>query len=195
MTLPIFPVSPVWAAISWTDSWAGEIYRYDSGQRQGATPFVRPLAKFSVSALNYNEVKFALLNDFNHQTRGMVDPFLWKFPYGGNNPYGVEAVTQPTSTNLNSGDTFQFVNSAGWAVIPDSAFIFVDETGPGERVNGTDFVMSQDNGVATLLVTPGGAWTASFEYFRKCAFDAPLSQTSNLYQSFAGQMSIEELPP
>jgi hypothetical protein len=195
MTLEIWPISPVWADLDTDGSWGENTAKFDSGLHQGVASYVRPLDSMRVIARNFNEIKQESLDLFYDNIKGQTLPFLFKHPYKGTNPRAAEAITQPTSTNMSSGDGFYFVNDRGYRVIPDSAFLYVDETAVGQKLNGTDFVLSQDNGFATLLVAPTAAWTASHEWFKKVVLTSPMGFQSPMWNRFSTQFTLQEIPP
>ena len=191
MTLPIFPSSPVWADTTRAFNWSEEVFRYDSGVRQGSTPWSRPLYKYSINAKNYNEIKQSSLQSFYNGLFGRTSPFLIKDPY----EFEAEAITQPTSTNMNSGDGFFFINENGWRTIPDSADLYMEDPRSGQLLPSSHFVMSQDNGFCALLVAVSSIWTSSFTYFRKAAFESPMQENSPSWNQFNTTLVIEELIP
>ena len=192
MVLPIFPSSPIWANLSRTPGWAEHVNRYDSGVRQSGTAWVRALYDYSISATNFNEITQSSLHTFVNSLKGRVSPFLFKDPY---DYVASVSVTQPTSTNMGAGSGFYFVDVRSWRFIPDSAFLAVNDAASGSLVNGVDFVMSQDNGWCSLLIPVSSVWTASFQYFRKGAFESTYVERSPIWNIFNATLIIQELLP
>lgn len=191
MTLAIFPTSPIWANISREPMWSEEVFWYDSGVRQASTPWSRPLYRYNVRGQNYNEIKQSSLHSFWNTLFGRVTPFLIKDPYD----HLAGAITQPTSTNQASGDGFFFINENGWRTIPDSADLYLEDPASGQLISTSHFVMSQDNGFCSLLAPVSSVWVASFSYFRKAAFNAPMVESSPIWNSFNTNLVINELLP
>jgi len=190
----IFPVSPIWADMSREPLWRAEVNKFDSGLRQGATIFSRPLYRYILNGKNMNEVKQALLENFwnDADLKGMTSPFLMKDPYA----YLSESVIQATSTDMTSGDGFYFRQVDSWTIIPDSAAIYIEDPRSGEMISTSHYVMSQDNGWCHLLVPVSSHWVSSFEYFRKVAFESTLNLSSPVWNIFSlSGLVIEELLP
>jgi hypothetical protein len=171
--------------------WSGEVHKYDSGLRQGSTPWVRPLYRYSVAAKNYSELKQSSLHLFWNTQKGMITPFLLKDPYD----YTAEAVVQATSTNMDSGDGFFFQEVNSYRMIADSAALYMADPASSQLLPDSHFVMSGDNGYVTVLVPVSSVWTASFEFFRKVAFDAQMAENSPIWNQFSTSLIIQELLP
>jgi len=191
MTLAIFPSSPLWADLTRSPLWAEEVQNYDSGLRQAATAWVRPLYVYGVNVANMNETKQAALNSFWNQQQGKTTPFLIKDPYD----YTATNVTQPTSTDMGVGSGFFFMDANSYRVIPDSSGLRVDASDSSNLTNGIDFVLSQDNGWCSLLKAVGSVWTSSFEFFRKAGFDSQYTELSPVWNIFSTSLVIRELLP
>lgn len=189
--LNIFPTSPMWANMTRLVDWAEEVNHFDSGVRQASTPWSRPLNKYSINAKNFNEIKQSSLYSFVNTQMGMVTPFLFKDPYD----YKANNATQPTSTNMASGSGFYFVDERGYQYIPDSASLYVSDPASGQLLPGSHFVMSQDNGWCTVLVSVSSIWVSSFEFFRKGAFETKYAEASPVWNSFSTSLVIQELLP
>ncbi len=192
--MDVFPTSPIWGNIDrgLNSAWGTEIMRYDTGLRQSLTPRGQPLYVYTIPIKNMGVIKQSSLNNFFHDHHGQGDPFLFKDPYD----FIANSVPQVTSTNMNSGDGFFFIQQNSWLTIPDSAFLYIEDTRSGEMLNGTHFVMSQDNGFISLTLGEAisSLWVSSFQYFRKAAF-ANYTERSILWEQFSGSMVIEELLP
>ena len=188
----IFPNSPVWANIQRVPMWAEEVIWYDSGHRQGSTPWSRPLYKYNIDARNLNEISQASLHSFVNLQKNMVTPFLFKDPYD----YATSAsITQPTTTAMGNGSGFYLVQQNSWRVIPDSAFLAFADGNSGALVAGSHYVASLDNGWIQAKVAVSSVWTASFQYFRKVAFEAEYAERSDIWNNFNTTLSIRELLP
>jgi hypothetical protein len=188
----IFPSSPVWADIIRTPMWNEEVFKYDSGQRQGSTAWARPLYRYEVHAKNYTETKHSSLEAFWNTLKGKTTPFLFKDPYD----YATSAsIVQPTTTAMGNGSGFYLVQQNSWRVIPDSVFLSISDPRSGVLTYSTHYVTSWDTGWVTVKVAVSSLWTSSFQYFRKVAFDDDWSEQSNLWNSFESNLLIQEMIP
>lgn len=189
--MEIFPTSPVWADIQRTVNWAEEVYRYDSGVRQGSTPWERPLYKYDIVGRNFNEVKQESLHVFVNSHKGMVTPFLFKDPYD----YHANGVTLASSSNMGAGSGFYLTNEYGWRVIPDSGNFLIADGTSGNLTVDSHYVASLDNGWIEVQVSVASVWTSSFEFFRKVAFAQQYRERSPIWNSFSTTLVLEEIPP
>lgn len=187
----IFPSSPVWAGIQRLPMWSEETTNYDSGVRQGSTPWVRPLYRYQIGATNYNEITQSSLHAFWNSTKGGTTPFLFKDPYD----YQAGNITQPSSTNMNSGDGFFFINENGWKTLPDSSNLYLSDPASGQLLPSSHFVASLDNGFCTMLVAVSSVVVGSFEYFRKVSFDSQMSEASRVWNNFSTNLVLQEQVP
>lgn len=188
----IFPSSPVWADIEREALWKEEVFHYDSGQRQGSTAWARPLYKYEIKAKNYTEHKQASLDAFWNNLKGRVTPFLFKDPYA----YATSvSITQPTTTAMANGSGFYLVQQNSWRVIPDSAFLAFSDPRSGVLTSGSHYVASLDNGWITTKVAVSSLWTASFQYFRKVAFETAMPERSEIWNNFSTAFTIQEMVP
>lgn len=190
MTLPIFPSSPVWANLQRQPVWNESVQMYDSGKRQGSTPWHRPLYKYNINISNMPETKQSSLHAFWNDLKGRTMPFLFKDPYD----YVANGVAIDT-TSMGVGSGFYFLNANSWAIIPDSGNILVTAGDSGALSNGIDYVLSLDNGWCQIVHAPTSSWVGSFEYFRKVAFDAQYGENSAIWNNFSGSLVIQEMLP
>ena len=192
MTLPIFPSSPVWANLTREPIWSEEVYHYDSGLRQGASPWSQPLMRYTVNAQNFNELKQSSLFTFMNTLKMRSSAFLFKDPYD----YKANGVVQPTSTNMSSGDGFYLMEANSYRILPDSANFLLRDPRSGNLVSTSHYVMSLDNGWVQALVAVSSVWVCSMEFFRKCAFETQYVELSRVWNNFNfGGLVIQEILP
>ena len=188
MTLNIWPLSPAPADLTREPTWNDQSYRYDSGVRQGSTPWVKPLYKYSFSLTNIPRSKQSSLNLFYSRQRGGVTPFLFQDPYDFpvNGKVCVNTGTNPT--------TFYAFDESSFYVIPKSGSLRITSNLSGALTQGSHYILNQDTGVITASMRPSSSdfWTASCEYYRKCFF-TQYSEASNLWDNFSGNVSFEEM--
>ena len=188
MVLPIFPTSPVYADIERERFWNVAISRFDSGKRQGSTAYTKPLMRYKIGLQNMQISKASSLVAFYDSRQGESAPFLFEDPYE-NRINGVPCVRSGTGTR-----SFFVVTSAGFGYIPVSGSLLITSALSGALVQGTHYSFNADTGVFSTHITVATAdtWTASCEYFRKCAFDG-YQEHSNLWQNFVGSISFSEI--
>ena len=109
MTLPIFPI-PMYGGLRRSKRWGENVVRYDSGARQGDTPFLKPLYNYDMNIQNMTEFRQSSLWHFLDEQKGMTNPFLMKDPYD----YRVNSVLAvrsgiPTGSTLFIYDTNSFM--------------------------------------------------------------------------------------
>ncbi len=191
-TMLTWPTSPIWADLNRKPSWNENVNRYDSGLFQGSTNWVRPLHTYRVQGKNAPRETQASLYLFVNSLKGSTTPFRIKDPYD----YQFNAVTQPTSSNMVSGDGFFVINNFGWRSLPDeNAHVFFDPASPSALVESTHYVASYDNAFITLLVPVSSLWTASMDYFRKAHIAERYEERSTLWNNFGISIIIQEIPP
>ena len=186
--LPIWPVSPVPAPMAREVDWGENVNMFDSGARQAGSPYDKPFIRYSWQFANWPYSKQQLFWVHYHACRGTVSPFLFMDPYDYQT--GRQVVV-----NTGSGVTsFMVVNSLGWRVIAASGALVITSVLSGALTSGTHFVLDQDTGIIVASMAPaaGDYWTASANYFKKCAFDKAYSESSQLWQMFGGAMSFKE---
>ncbi len=189
MVLPIFPTSPVPADMNREPIWNEGVQTFDSGARQASSPFVKPLYKYSFGLTNIDRTKQNSLEHFyNFKTRGKTQPFLFSDPYD-NRINGVACVVLGTAVR-----SFFVVTSEGYPYIPVSGTLLVTSALSGALTYGTHYTFNGDTGVFSTALAPSSldTWTASCQYFRKCAFDG-YSMSSKIWNSFNGTVSFAEI--
>lgn len=192
MALNIFPSSPLPAGLTREFDWNDSRMRYDSGARQGLTPYLRPLSNYSVPWKNINEVKQSAIQSFWNLQKAGVTPFLMADPidFRVNSVFVVsgDAVTEPGSLNIFDLSSF---------------FIRVDTTTIGSMTSnksgfvtlGSEYDYDQDTGRLTVMsIDTDDSWHAnSLQYFRKCAFTGTYRETGLMWNQFSLRLSIEEM--
>lgn len=187
MVLPIFPTSPVYADMTRNPFWNAGVQKFDSGARQGSTPYTKPLYQYSINITNMQRTKQQSLHAFWNARKGSVSPFLFEDPYD-NYINGVPCVRSGTGAR-----SFFVVTSDGYGYIPVSGSLLITSALSGALVQGTHYQFNPDTGVfSTFAVATGDTWTASCRYFRKVAFDA-YQEHSNIWQNFNGSVSFSEI--
>jgi hypothetical protein len=188
-TLRIWPVSPVPADLTANPKWNESVQRYDSGARQGSTPYVKPLYTYGVGLQNMPLSKAQSLHAFYNTHRATAFPWLFKDPYRNrvNSTVCVRTGTNPASFYVYTVDSF--------SVIPESGSILITSALSGALTQGSHYILNQDNGivVASLRPTSADYWTASCSYFKKVAFSQEYGETSRLWENFSGRVEFEEL--
>ena len=189
--LNIFPTSPLPAGLTRAPFWNESLNKYDSGARQGITPWLRPLTKYTIPFRNINEVKQSALYSFYNLQKGTVTPFLMKDPidFRVNSVFVVsgDAVSEPASLGMFDLSSF---------------FIRVDTTTIGSMTSnksgfvtlGNEYDYDQDTGNLTVKsIDNDDSWTAaSLQYFRKCAFEQQYRETGIIWNQFSLNLVIEE---
>jgi hypothetical protein len=96
---------------------------------------------------------------------------------------------------MGNGSGFYLFQQNSWRVIPDSAFLSISDTRSGVLNAGSHYVASLDNGWIQTKVAVSSIWTASFQYFRKCVFDAEFAPGSDIWNNFNAGLTIREIIP
>jgi hypothetical protein len=194
MSLPIFPMSPVPAALDRTFSWNENVVMYDSGDSQGDSAYTRPLYQYNMPLTYYNEISqnslWQLFNGSASGRKGMTKPFLMKDPYDFR-VFSVAAV----ASGVTAGTLYLYdVNS--YRVRADTTTIGSLFSSISVYVKlGVNYNYDQDSGVFTII-TKGSAdvWgVRSMEYFRKCRLMSPYKETSAIWNNFNATLTINEV--
>ena len=192
MALNIFPSSPLPAGLTREKFWNENITRYDSGARQGLTPFLRPLYRWSVPWSNINEIKQVVISEFWDTQKGQTTPFLMKDPdtFRINSVLAVNTnfTTLPVSANLY--DTKSYFIRADTTTIGSFTSAL-----SGFVVLGTDYNYDQDTGMLTVhSINSGDFWTvSSAQFFHKCAFASSYKEQMIIWNQFSVRLEIEEI--
>lgn len=192
MALNIFPASPLPAGLDRERFWNENITKYDSGARQGLTPFLRPLLRWSVPWKNINEIKQAAISSFWDLQKGMTTPFLMKDPdtFRINSALAVATneLTNPVSTGL--FDVRSYFIRADTTTIGSMTSAL-----SGFVVLGTDYDYDQDTGMLTVhSINSGDFWTvSSAQFFHKCAFANAYKEKMIIWNQFSVRLEIEEI--
>lgn len=192
MSLPIMVFSPLPAGLDVTKDWGENDTRYDSGEHQADTPFVRPLLIWSIPIKLMTELKEQPLWDFVDSVRGMTRPFLMKDAYR----YQVASVLGVRSGITNAATLFLFDTN--------SYFLRADTTTVGSFFsalsgyvrNGHEYSYDQDSGLLTVNTKAlTDVWgVRSMEYFRKAKFSSQYKENSTLWNIWATNLDVVELP-
>lgn len=192
MAYPIFPYSPLPANLNRTWDWGENNIRYDNGEQQSDSPFIKPLLRWTVPIPLMTEARQPAVKDFQNATKGMTRPFLMKDAYD----YQVASVLGVRSGITDNATLYLFdVNS--YMVRPDTLTISSMFSALSGYVRmGHEYSIEQDTGIV-LITTKDvtDVWgVRSLEYFRKCKFDKPYSETSKLWNIFGATLEVVELP-
>jgi hypothetical protein len=187
----IFPFSPLPAGLERNKNWNVEVQEYDNGDSQGLSAFVKPLYEWSLPMQNYNEIKQSSLWSFWDTQHGAAIPFLIKDAYD-NRVNSVLAVRSGISTGtLYLYDTNSYMIRADTTTI-GSMFSALS----GYVRLGTNYNYDQDSGVLTLTTkATTDTWSArSAQYFKKARFVGDFKERSPIWNIFAGNLNIKEMP-
>lgn len=192
MTLPLFVFSPLPAALSRTPRWNESVMRYDSGERQGQSPYQRPLYDWEVPVKLMTETKQSSLWAFVNGRKGMTTPFLMKDPYDCR-----VASVLAVRSGITNAATLHFYDLNSYSVRPDTLYIGSMTSALSVYVRlGFEYAIDQDTGILTVNTkATNDVWgVRSLEYVRKVAFKSSYKETSPLWNVFTTQFQIEELP-
>jgi hypothetical protein len=171
--------------------WNSNVLRYDSGARQGFTPFKKPLFEWNVPFKNIAETKQNTLSSFADDVRGPTDPFLIKDAYD----YIVNSVVV-VAAGATNGQSFQTFDAKSFSIRIDTLSIAtITSAVSGFVTLGTEFSYDQDLGIITADTIDGAdVWSVrSAEYYRKVAFKNDYSDTSPIWNQFNVGLVIEEI--
>lgn len=192
MSLLIFPFSPLPADLTRTFDWAENETRYDSGEYQTDTNYVRPLIQYDVNVKLMTEVKQTALKSFVNSVKGRTQPFLMKDPYD----FQINS-TLAVQSGVISGSSLYIYDITGFMVRADTTTIgSLFSSLSGYVTLGTQFGYDQDTGILTVNTKAAtDVWgVRSATYFRKAKFIASYAETSQLWNIFSTNMKITELP-
>jgi hypothetical protein len=193
MSLPIFPVSPVPAALDRTYNWNENVVWYDSGDAQGDSAYSRPLYQYNMPLTYYNEItQSSLWYFFNGQggRKGQTKPFLMKDPYD----YKVFSALAVAS-GVSAGTLFLYdVNS--YRIRADTVTIgSLFSVLSGYVKLGTNYNYDQDTGTLTITTKAStDTWSVrSAEYFRKCRLSTQFKETAAIWNNFNATLTVNEV--
>ena len=191
MALPTFPFSPLPAGTERFKNWGESVQRYDSGERQGLSPFVRPLYQWTFPINNMTEIKQSSLWSFWDTRKGQTLPFLMKDPYDSQ----VNSVVAIRS-GISAGTLFLYDTNSYMLRADTTTIGSLFSTLSGYVLLGTDYNYDQDSGVLTITTKSNtDVWRAmSMSYFKKVAFASEYRERSPIWNVFDAVISIEELP-
>lgn len=190
--LPIFPFSPLPAALQRTRDWGENTNIYDSGESQGDTSWLRPMLRWTVPVQLMNELKEGPLVDFVDQTQGMTKPFLIKDAY----EFRVNSQIAVRS-GITNGATGYFTDTKGFQIRPDTVTVgSLFSVLSGFVTFGSEYTIEQDTGIVLVNTKAvGDIWgVRSIQYFRKARFSQQYDDTATIWNIFTTQMQIMELP-
>lgn len=192
--LPVMPYSPMPGGMQRTPFWNENNQTYDSGVQQGFTNYVKPLFRYSIPLSLYNEVKQASIWTFFRDTvKGQTKPFLIKDPYD----MWVQPVTVVRS-GLTNGSSVFFCDTNSYMVRVDTLYISsLASVSSGYVRLGIEYGYDTDTGVLNVNTKAAGdVWTngQTVAYYRKVKLAAPFTEASAIWNVFAAQLNLQELP-
>lgn len=192
MSFPIFPLSPLPAALQTTRNWGENQNLYDSGAMQGDTAFVRPLLAWEIPIPVMNELKRFPIIDFIDSTKGMTLPFLIKDAY----EYMVSS-QQEVASGVTHGSTGYFTNAKGFMVRPDTTTVgSIFSTLSGHVTLGIEYGIEQDTGIVIVnSKAAADVWFVhSMQYFRKAVLNTQYQDTATIWNIWGATIQVTELP-
>jgi hypothetical protein len=189
---PIFPLSPLPAALQTTRNWGENQNLYDSGAMQGDTAFVKPLFVWNIPVPVMNELKRFPIIDFIDETKGMTLPFLIKDAY----EYQV-ASQQEVASGVTNGSTGFFTDAKGFMVRPDTTTVgSIFSVLSGFVTLGHEYSIEQDTGIVTVNTKAvNDVWFVhSMEYFRKAVLNAQYQDTATIWNIWGATIQVTEIP-
>lgn len=192
MALPIFPFSPLPANLERFKNWNENDITYDSGEHQTDTAFVKPLYQWTIPVKLMTEIKQSSVWAFWDDRKGGTRPFLMKDPYD----YAVASVMAVRSGITNAA-TLYFRDLNSYSIRPDTVAVgSLFSTLSGYVRNGVEYSIEQDTGIVTVNTkATADVWGArSLAYFKKVKFGGPYKETSQMWNIFATNWTIVELP-
>lgn len=192
MSLPIMVFSPLPAGITIAKDWNENDTRYDSGEHQADTSYLRPLLTWTVPIKLMTELKEGPMWDFIDTTRGMVMPFLMKDPYR----YQVASATAVPLGVISANTAFLY-DANGYFIRADTTTVgsFFSSLSGYVR-NGFEYAYDQDTGLLTVNTkATNDLWgLRSVEYFRKVKFASQYKESATIWNIWGANLDIIELP-
>lgn len=169
--------------------WGGNTARYDSGAKQGLTPFRQPLYKYDLGFTNINSTKQAQIISLINSVRGTVSPF-W-FP----DPFDYVGSVLAVASGVTTGSVRLFdLNS--FYIRPhttDVATLFSSLS--GYVSNGAEYSYNIDSGFITIstkaVIDVWGARSLD-TLMKKCSFTQDYSESTRLWGIWNTRMTFEE---
>lgn len=194
MSLPLFPVSPLPADLGriWQDGVTDAVY--DNGARQASTAFTKPLLNYTIPMPAILETRESSLTNFFFGTGnrfGQLRPFLLKDPY----LFQVTSVLGVRS-GITVGTLFMY-DTNSFSIRPDTTTIGSMFSALSTYVRlGFDYQLDQDSGILTVNTKASNdIWgVRSIEYFRKFYNASPYANTGKIWNVFALNISLKEMP-
>jgi hypothetical protein len=187
-----FPFSPLPAGTERFKNWGESDIAYDSGDRQGLSPWIKPLYDYVMPLNNYNEIKQSSLWAFVDLVKQTTSPFLMKDPYD----YRVNSVMGVRSGIISAATLFMFDTNSYMVRADTTSIGSLFSTLSGYVRNGFEFNYDQDSGLLTVnSKTITDVWgVRSMTYYKKVKFTTPFKETSKMWNVFAGNVTMSEMP-
>jgi hypothetical protein len=190
-SLQIFPVSPLPANISRRLLWGENVVEFSAGGQQASTAWAKPLMRWSVPFTNVACGDRESLYRFVQTQRGRLRPFLFKDP----DDMHVNSVGIGFTAGVAS---FYLRDTQSYTIRPDSAALTIWTVDSGALTPGSHFLLDQDTGVVTYVLTPSASdsWSVrSTDFFRKAVFGQDYRDASpRVWSQFSINVAIKELP-
>jgi hypothetical protein len=191
MAYPIFPVSPLPAGLTRQFHWKTDEALYDSGASTGMTTFQRPLYRYSIPFINYNEIKQGPLAAFFNVVKGKTLPFLMKDPYD----YRVNSVMGVRSGYASGSGDLRLYDTNSYQVRADTTTIgSLFSSLSGWVTLGAEYSYSQDTGLLTVNTkAQNDVWgVRSMQYWRKVKFTNDYTESAVIWNIFGSQIDMRE---
>ena len=189
MAYPTFPVSPVPADLSRSNRWGGNVAKYDSGARQGLTPWQKPLYTYQLGFTNIGSTQRDLIVTLVNSVRGTIYPFWFPDPTDAVNSAMVVR-SGITTGSVRVFDTNSFV------VRPASLQVSTLFSAlSGYVTNGVNYNYNMESGYVVLVTKAStDVWgvRSLTTLFKKCFFEEDYADQSRLWSIWNTGLRFEE---
>lgn len=187
---PIFPVSPVPADMQRDMFWNTNVVKYDSGARQGLTPFAQPLYRYRLNFKNIMQTKREQLTGLVNSVQGTTGSFWFPDP----NDYVNSCLV--VRSGLTNAATVQVFDTNSFTIRPASLQVqTLASATSGFVTNGAEFSYNMESGwmtVNTKATTDVWGVRSLTTLFKKCSFSQNYGDSSQLWQVYASGLQFEE---
>lgn len=187
---PTFPVSPVPADLNRRVRWGGNTARYDSGAKQGLTPFTQPLYTYDLNFQNMNPSKRDLILTLINSVRGTVSPFWFPDPTDAVNSVMVvrSGITTGSVRVFDLNSFYIRPHTTDVATLFSSLSGFVS--------NGAEYSYNVTSGFVTVNTKAAtDVWGARSldTLLKKCSFTDDYGDSTRLFGIWNTGMRFEEI--
>lgn len=187
---PIFPVSPVPANLNRDFNWNTNKVKYDSGARQGLTPFSRPLYRYQLGFQNILAAKRDQIVSLVNSVQGATGTFWFPDPYDYVNSVMV------VRSGITNAATVQVFDTNSFLLQPASLQVqTLASATSGFVTNGAEFSYNMESGWMTVNTkATADVWGARSlnVLFKKCSFEKDYSDASQLWGVWGAALTFEE---